>query len=579
MNAQPAWKTHERYDRRVRRARLSLPPHAPARHLAFTIEEALRLTELPGENEGRCYYFRHLHLRGLPADGDRRAWLAGFQRALDHQAKQAIYGGDPRAAASDAVFFFSEPEALEILLHRVLARRTLHEWFWPMVVQRGSGPDAPDTVVATNVTAIAEIIEAFRAHAASWIGVAAALFAVPEFDVVRLCHALPPHIVSSWVGEMDRAAGSSPPAAFRLAAAARPAVTKSLRLFGSSSAHTLWLTTLAVLLDSPAELAAGTAVAQARAALQQFAWEAQTHSPQRLAEISDAHDVVLLPELDAVPSTYPEGSQLLLPDASTDINGVTASDIDLRKDAISSSATESSTTDALAQSSPPGAPTDRASIAAPSPARVQGAPSTFEPVAAPDDMPSAALQSPVVARWYCRGLPTRAAGFFFLLNALQRIGIADSLASGLAGAGADFLPHLLLDLASHAGIPADDPISQWLNSLVSEVPTDRVLQGVASCWPSNLRIQRETASVAYLRRAWCVGARRWCRHTAKISVREMVSRTGFFSVDRTDLDVSLPLEAADIRVRKAGLDLDPGWLPWFGRVVRFHYLFSGELHV
>jgi hypothetical protein len=51
-----------------------------------------------------------------------------------------------------------------------------------------------------------------------------------------------------------------------------------------------------------------------------------------------------------------------------------------------------------------------------------------------------------------------------------------------------------------------------------------------------------------------------------------------FSVNRTDLDVSLPLEEADIRVRRAGLDLDPGWVPWFGRVVRFHYLFRGEFH-
>jgi hypothetical protein len=24
-------------------------------------------------------------------------------------------------------------------------------------------------------------------------------------------------------------------------------------------------------------------------------------------------------------------------------------------------------------------------------------------------------------------------------------------------------------------------------------------------------------------------------------------------------------------VRRAGLDVDPGWLPWFGRVVNFHF--------
>jgi hypothetical protein len=49
-------------------------------------------------------------------------------------------------------------------------------------------------------------------------------------------------------------------------------------------------------------------------------------------------------------------------------------------------------------------------------------------------------------------------------------------------------------------------------------------------------------------------------------------------VNRTDLDVTLPLELADIRGRRVGLDLDPGWLPWFGRVVRFHYLHRGESH-
>jgi hypothetical protein len=27
----------------------------------------------------------------------------------------------------------------------------------------------------------------------------------------------------------------------------------------------------------------------------------------------------------------------------------------------------------------------------------------------------------------------------------------------------------------------------------------------------------------------------------------------------------------DIEVRRAGLDLDPGWVPWLGRVVTFGY--------
>ena len=61
-------------------------------------------------------------------------------------------------------------------------------------------------------------------------------------------------------------------------------------------------------------------------------------------------------------------------------------------------------------------------------------------------------------------------------------------------------------------------------------------------------------------------------------MREIVARPGVFSVNRTDLDVSLPLDEADIRIRRIGLDLDPGWLPWFGRVVRFHYPYRREFH-
>ncbi len=59
-----------------------------------------------------------------------------------------------------------------------------------------------------------------------------------------------------------------------------------------------------------------------------------------------------------------------------------------------------------------------------------------------------------------------------------------------------------------------------------------------------------------------------------LTVREIVNRDGLVWMTRSDLDVTLPLDQADVRIRRMGLDIDPGWLPWFGtfgRVVRFHY--------
>jgi hypothetical protein len=40
---------------------------------------------------------------------------------------------------------------------------------------------------------------------------------------------------------------------------------------------------------------------------------------------------------------------------------------------------------------------------------------------------------------------------------------------------------------------------------------------------------------------------------------------------RTHLDLHFRLASVRVDVRRAGLDVDPGWVPWLGRVVRFHY--------
>jgi hypothetical protein len=41
------------------------------------------------------------------------------------------------------------------------------------------------------------------------------------------------------------------------------------------------------------------------------------------------------------------------------------------------------------------------------------------------------------------------------------------------------------------------------------------------------------------------------------------------------IDLHLRLRDVDLAVRRQGLDLDPGWLPWLGRVLRFHYDWEG----
>jgi hypothetical protein len=40
------------------------------------------------------------------------------------------------------------------------------------------------------------------------------------------------------------------------------------------------------------------------------------------------------------------------------------------------------------------------------------------------------------------------------------------------------------------------------------------------------------------------------------------------------MEVRLPMERIDIAVRRAGLDRDPGWVPWLARTVRFEFVES-----
>jgi len=54
-------------------------------------------------------------------------------------------------------------------------------------------------------------------------------------------------------------------------------------------------------------------------------------------------------------------------------------------------------------------------------------------------------------------------------------------------------------------------------------------------------------------------------------IASLCRRPGLVATTATHIDVTLPLEAVDLRLRRGGLDRDPGWIPWFGRIVAFHY--------
>jgi hypothetical protein len=145
-----------------------------------------------------------------------------------------------------------------------------------------------------------------------------------------------------------------------------------------------------------------------------------------------------------------------------------------------------------------------------------------------------------------REIPTDFGGVLFLINTLNRLDMMRRLLDW-----PDAEPptgwQLLHDLARLLGAPEKDELITFLAEQVGEsVPIAQFIAELAGAaaelyeaeeiWPGFLR------------------------------------QPGLLRATASHLDLYLHGTTIDIRIRRVGLDLDPAWVPWLGRVVRFHYL-------
>jgi hypothetical protein len=147
-------------------------------------------------------------------------------------------------------------------------------------------------------------------------------------------------------------------------------------------------------------------------------------------------------------------------------------------------------------------------------------------------------------------LATACGGLPFLLPVLARAGLVEGDSPEATRAAT---LHLLQ--AALRRVHAADGDAAWL--LVADLP------------PLPPAVAREAQARA-LRELGL--ARRWLHRHARLGLVSLVRRPARLSLTSTHIDVRFPLAGADLRVRRAGLDLDPGWLPWFGRVLAFQFI-------
>ena len=64
---------------------------------------------------------------------------------------------------------------------------------------------------------------------------------------------------------------------------------------------------------------------------------------------------------------------------------------------------------------------------------------------------------------------------------------------------------------------------------------------------------------------------RYLQRMSAISLRTLIERPGLIAVTRTHIDLQFSLSQMEFNIRRGGLDIDPGWVGWLGRVMQIHY--------
>jgi hypothetical protein len=516
---------------------------APTRSLAATgrvrLEDALRTATLPpgvggggGAGAGRLLLVRRLELELTDPRRPPSHLALAIERRMADLATTAVHGASPGAARASAVWFRDEAEPWRLVGAALAARIgggvpvvDPRAWFWPLVLG-ATGPAASLRALLASAgrqmpgrlprgmllrSALGAVLAA---------GGSKALGAVCDRDEAARWAA-----VCGWRLAGSAEPGGGPERAAR-ARGERVADPRLERLAGEAVG--LWGKT-----DPRARLAVAVALAEARPALA---------APALAGE--------LLARVDG----------LLSRARRVDLPGLApATDLDPTGDAPAPTSSTSPTSEDriprdVTSQARPGAPE-----ADPSPSPDLAAPHPphrlHPPIRKPET--SAPADRPATLDW----TPTGWGGLFFLLRPLDRLGLGDALAAEPELAADDLPRHLLEAIARQLGVPDDDGVWRALRP--------ELAPGEATPEPS----PRVAAAIP----GWHRRLAAWLEERAGLDLARCTRRRGLVTASRTHLDLALPLSAmsaTDLAVRRAGLDLDPGWVPWLARVVTFHYVDS-----
>ena len=187
------------------------------------------------------------------------------------------------------------------------------------------------------------------------------------------------------------------------------------------------------------------------------------------------------------------------------------------------------------------------------------------------------------------GISTRLGGAFYLLNLMKWLGLPHDWQTEQISPW-DILAGLSLALLGETPLP-EDRLWEWFAKQAQRDPKDPIGAGLQppadyqapSDWMERFSIEHAGSRLELTEKlSVSEGMRDWLEAATGCIRSLLVERTGtpdlswlikpaHVQASRMHLDVCFSLEAIDINVRRAGLDLNPEWLPDFRCIVHFCY--------
>jgi hypothetical protein len=493
--------------RRVRRLHVRGAADDEVTRATTLLSDALHTASLPFADQGRLVLIRRLNLGPISTHAGASTIALQIEEAARAVMSQAVSWDARRAPEANAVYFASRGEALVALAVRHSRGEPTDEWFWSAVIPRWRTV-SPGDRWRRLLDAAHDLPDATL--------VAAAIVerAVDAGADTAMLAAIEPEDADRWLTAEGWAMRDEP-----IATAARslPLTTKSARIVARArqacgvDSRMVWLATLLAIVDRPSTAADHRLAERIRRGLVEW-------SPDVGALVDD-------PSID---SDAPFA-------ASSNREQQTSSERFKRTSDLSPDAAAVQTT-----------------------AMERGTGSTVE-------------DAQLNASDALEGARTSHGGLLFIVPVLERLGFAEFVDRNPRLIDAEFPNRFLLFVGERVGMIPDDPLARALEVRARHGQVEAVAAGLPGAVTDLLDLPIPRCAVETPYDCWLVAVRRWCRRHARMGLATLICRPARVQASLTHIDVAFPLSTLEVRIRRHALDVDPGWVPWLGRVVQFAY--------